>query len=58
MDLGYLGTDGDEIVHISRRLLDVSSALVREGIPLAEVLAAGAPRPRTRRRPGRDCSPT
>ncbi|MEU7323231.1 MerR family transcriptional regulator [Streptomyces griseoviridis] len=42
MDLGYLGTDGDEIVHISRRLLDVSSALVREGIPLADVLAAGA----------------
>ncbi|MFD7877375.1 MerR family transcriptional regulator [Streptomyces sp. NPDC059378] len=41
MDLGYLGTDGDEIVHISSRLLDVSSALVREGIPLAEVLAAG-----------------
>ena len=42
LDLGYLGTDGDEIVHISLRLLDVSSALVREGIPLAEVLAAGA----------------
>ncbi|MGW0081190.1 MerR family transcriptional regulator [Streptomyces sp. NPDC003393] len=42
LELGYLGTDGDEIVHISRRLLDVSSALVREGIPLAEVLAAGA----------------
>ncbi|MFD0315545.1 MerR family transcriptional regulator [Streptomyces flavalbus] len=42
MDLGYVGTDGDEIVHISRRLLDVSSALVREGIPLAEVLRAGA----------------
>ncbi|GHH07907.1 MerR family transcriptional regulator [Streptomyces lanatus] len=41
LDLGYLGTDGDEIVHVSRRLLDVSSALVREGIPLAEVLAAG-----------------
>ncbi len=40
MDLGYLGTDGDEIVHISRRLLDVSSALVHEGIPLADVLAA------------------
>ncbi|MGX5214829.1 MerR family transcriptional regulator [Streptomyces violaceus] len=38
MDLGYLGTDGDEIVHISRRLLDVSSALVHEGIPLADVL--------------------
>jgi DNA-binding transcriptional MerR regulator len=42
LDLGYLGTDGEEIVHISRRLLDVSSALVREGIPLADVLAAGA----------------
>ncbi|MFJ3672231.1 MerR family transcriptional regulator [Streptomyces sp. NPDC090106] len=42
LDLGYLGTDGDDIVHVSRRLLDVSSALVREGIPLAEVLAAGA----------------
>ncbi|MFF7053540.1 MerR family transcriptional regulator [Streptomyces griseorubiginosus] len=41
LDLGYLGTDGDEIVHVSRRLLDVSSALVREGIPLAEVLTAG-----------------
>ncbi|MCX4859561.1 MerR family transcriptional regulator [Streptomyces canus] len=41
MELGYLGTDGDEIVHISRRLLDVSSDLVREGIPLGEVLAAG-----------------
>ncbi|WP_416986525.1 MerR family transcriptional regulator [Streptomyces sp. T028] len=42
LELGYLATDGDEIVHISRRLLDVSSALVREGIPLADVLAAGA----------------
>ncbi|MGW0995442.1 MerR family transcriptional regulator [Streptomyces sp. NPDC002523] len=41
LNLGYLGTDGGEIVHISRRLLDVSSALVREGIPLAEVLTAG-----------------
>ena len=40
MELGYLGTDGDEIVHISRRLLDVSATLVHEGIPLAEVLAA------------------
>ncbi|MZD10298.1 MerR family transcriptional regulator [Streptomyces sp. SID5785] len=40
LDLGYLGTDGEEIVHVSRRLLDVSAALVREGIPLAEVLGA------------------
>ncbi|MEU9607702.1 MerR family transcriptional regulator [Streptomyces sp. NPDC048057] len=41
LDLGYLATDGDAIVHTSRRLLDVSAALVREGVPLGEVLAAG-----------------
>ncbi|MCX5234935.1 MerR family transcriptional regulator [Streptomyces prunicolor] len=41
LELGYLGTDGGEIVHISRRLLDVTAALVREGIPLADVLSAG-----------------
>ena len=41
LDLGYLGTDGDEIVHISRRLLDVSAALVREGVPLTDVLRTG-----------------
>ncbi|MFF3289067.1 MerR family transcriptional regulator [Streptomyces sp. NPDC003023] len=41
LELGYLATDGDEIVHISRRLLDVSAALVREGVPLAAVLEAG-----------------
>ncbi|MER5612077.1 MerR family transcriptional regulator [Streptomyces sp. NPDC002215] len=41
LELGYLATDGDEIVHISRRLLEVSSQLVREGVPLATVLAAG-----------------
>ncbi len=41
LELGYLGTDGEEIVHVSRRLLDVSTALVQEGIPLAAVLAAG-----------------
>ncbi|NGO11981.1 MerR family transcriptional regulator [Streptomyces sp. HC44] len=41
LDLGYLATDGTDIVHISRRLLDVSAALVREGIPLADVLRAG-----------------
>ncbi|MFB7516310.1 MerR family transcriptional regulator [Streptomyces sp. NPDC056144] len=42
LDLGYLATDGEEIIHTSRRLLDVSAALVREGIPLAAVLKAGA----------------
>ncbi|MET7696735.1 MULTISPECIES: MerR family transcriptional regulator [unclassified Streptomyces] len=41
LDLGYLAVDGDEIIHISRRLLDVSSALVRAGVPLAAVMAAG-----------------
>ncbi|MFF2406574.1 MerR family transcriptional regulator [Streptomyces sp. NPDC058092] len=41
LDLGYLATDGDEIVHISRRLLEVSAELVREGVPLATVLSAG-----------------
>lgn len=40
MDLGYVGVDGEEIVHVSRRLLDVSAALVREGVPLADVLSA------------------
>lgn len=41
MELGYLGTDGDTLVHISRRLLDASSELVRTGVPLASVLSAG-----------------
>ncbi|WP_329112437.1 MerR family transcriptional regulator [[Kitasatospora] papulosa] len=41
MELGYLGIDGDEIVHISRRLLDASSELVRAGVPLDAVLSSG-----------------
>lgn len=41
LDLGYLAVDGDAIVHVSRRLLDVSSALVREGVPLSAVLETG-----------------
>ncbi|MEV7613935.1 MerR family transcriptional regulator [Streptomyces sp. NPDC089799] len=41
LDLGYVAADGEEIVHVSRRLLDASSALVREGVPLAAVLDAG-----------------
>ncbi|WFB11607.1 MerR family transcriptional regulator [Streptomyces sp. LX-29] len=41
LDVGYLAVDGDEIVHVSRRLLDASTALVGSGIPLAAVLAAG-----------------
>ncbi|MFC9084430.1 MerR family transcriptional regulator [Streptomyces sp. NPDC057062] len=42
LDLGYLGVDGEEIVHISRRLLEVYSALDGEGIPLGEVQRTGA----------------
>ncbi len=42
LELGYLAPDGEEIVHISRRLLDASTALVRAGVPLAEVMQAGA----------------
>ncbi len=40
LDLGYLATDGTDLVHISRRLLETSAALVREGIPLADILSA------------------
>ncbi|WP_314174666.1 MerR family transcriptional regulator [Streptomyces winkii] len=41
LDIGYIAVDGDEFVHTSRRLLDASSELVKKGIPLAAVLAAG-----------------
>lgn len=41
LDIGYLAVDGDEFVHISRRLLDASTELVGKGIPLADVLEAG-----------------
>lgn len=41
LDIGYVAVDGDELVHVSRRLLEASAALVQEGIPLAAVLAAG-----------------
>jgi DNA-binding transcriptional MerR regulator len=41
LDIGYIAVDGDDVVHVSRRLLEASSALVKEGIPLADVLGAG-----------------
>ncbi|MFE0626951.1 MerR family transcriptional regulator [Streptomyces sp. NPDC058864] len=41
LDIGYIAVDGDDVVHVSRRLLEASAGLVQEGIPLAEVLAAG-----------------
>ncbi len=39
--LGYIDVDGDRVIHVSRRLLDTTAALVREGIPLPAILAAG-----------------
>ena len=39
--LGYIEVDGDRVIHVSRRLLDTTTALVREGIPLPAILAAG-----------------
>ncbi|MFD7920761.1 MerR family transcriptional regulator [Streptomyces sp. NPDC059740] len=41
LDIGYLAVDGDDFVHVSRRLLDASTTLVDKGVPLAAVLAAG-----------------
>ncbi|KNB54431.1 MerR family transcriptional regulator [Streptomyces caatingaensis] len=41
LDIGYLAVDGEELVHVSSRLLDVSRRLVREGVPLPAILAAG-----------------
>jgi DNA-binding transcriptional MerR regulator len=38
--LGYIEVDGDRVLHVSRRLLDTTKALVREGIPLTAILAA------------------
>ncbi|MFH8556379.1 MerR family transcriptional regulator [Streptomyces celluloflavus] len=41
LDIGYLGVDGNEFVHISRRLLDASTDLIAQGVPLTAVLEAG-----------------
>lgn len=40
IDLGYIRIDGDTVTHSSRRLLEASASLVREGIPLSAVLVA------------------
>lgn len=39
--LGYIDVDGDRVIHVSRRLLDTTTVLVREGIPLPAILATG-----------------
>ena len=41
LEIGYIAVDGENVLHISRRLLDASADLVREGVPLSAVLAAG-----------------
>jgi len=41
LELGYLMVDGQNIIHVSRNLLNASLALAREGVPLSAVLAAG-----------------
>jgi hypothetical protein len=36
--LGYLRGEGEELTHVSRRLLDASAQLVASGVPLRDVL--------------------
>lgn len=39
--LGYIEVHGARVAHVSRRLLDTTTILVREGIPLRAILDAG-----------------
>jgi DNA-binding transcriptional MerR regulator len=39
--LGYIDVDRDRVFRVSRRLLDATTILVREGVPLPAILAAG-----------------
>ncbi|MEV1006833.1 MerR family transcriptional regulator [Streptomyces sp. NPDC049881] len=41
LEIGYVAVDGEELVHVSRDLLEASAALAGEGIPLSAMLAAG-----------------
>ncbi|RSS80314.1 MerR family transcriptional regulator [Streptomyces sp. WAC06614] len=41
-ELGYVRVEGDKVTHRSRRLLSATVTLVRQGVPLAEVLETGA----------------
>ncbi|MER5807432.1 MerR family transcriptional regulator [Streptomyces sp. NPDC002033] len=41
VELGYVHVDGDVVTYPSRRLLEATVALVRQGVPLAEILDAG-----------------
>ncbi|MFI5617212.1 MerR family transcriptional regulator [Streptomyces sp. NPDC051567] len=41
VELGYVRIEGDLVTYPSRRLLEATVALVRQGVPLAEILDAG-----------------
>ncbi|MFD3694986.1 MerR family transcriptional regulator [Streptomyces sp. NPDC058646] len=41
VELGYVTVEGDLVTYPSRRLLEATLALVRQGVPLAEILDAG-----------------
>lgn len=38
--MGYVRIDGDRVTHLSGRLLEATLTLVRQGVPLAEILDA------------------
>ncbi|EFL18938.1 MerR family transcriptional regulator [Streptomyces sp. C] len=40
-ELGYVRLDGERVTYPSRRLLEATVALVRQGVPLGEILDAG-----------------
>ncbi|MER6516520.1 MerR family transcriptional regulator [Streptomyces sp. NPDC001553] len=40
VELGYVRIDGDRVTHLSGRLLEATLTLVRQGVPLAEILDA------------------
>lgn len=40
-ELGYVRVEGDLVTYPNRRLLEATLALVRQGVPLAEILDAG-----------------
>ncbi|WP_327360941.1 MerR family transcriptional regulator [Streptomyces sp. NBC_01296] len=41
VELGHVRIEGDRVTHRSRRLLEATLTLVRQGVPLAEILDAG-----------------
>lgn len=54
IDQGFITVEDDGITHVSRRLMDATTALVAEGVPLSVVLAASRMDPGARDRDSRD----